>query len=511
MPGCRIVAVVVEHRDAQRVLETVATVDGSVTGRSRGKFVRGKFYSNPLEMQSLGYTIVGTYPIISCPMNILGINAFHGDASAVLCQGRRARRSHRRGASQSAKAQRWLPVRSRRRRSSPDRAWRRPRSITSPCHAIRRPTFTRRSCSPSRSASSFTKLVKDRLANVAKVRGLDDSLATALGVEAKKLRAKYHNVEHHKSHLASAFFAAPADEAACLSIDGFGDFLSTMRAVGRGLDLEILDRVEFPHSSGLFYTAGTQFLGFHKFGEEWKMMGLAPYGKPTYVEKLRQVIRPVDGGHFELNLDYFRHHTDGVEMTWDDGSPQLDLYFSPKLAELRARARDPEDPEFFGKWAISRTARRWCSRRSSSTCSTTCTRARASRRSRSRGRLRAELRRQRPDLRAHALSRGVRSAGRGRQRDRDRRGLLRRAQRAAAPAHLRHDARLHGARASADDEVAAAIEQAREQRLGREHRRASPRGRRSLPRGRLGDDGGQGRGVVPGQDGVRPPRARQPL
>jgi carbamoyltransferase len=198
---------------------------------------------------------------------------------------------------------------------------------------------------------SFTKLVKDRLANVAKVRGLEDSVADALGVPARALRAKFHNVEHHKSHIASAFFVSPFDEAACLSIDGFGDFVSTMRAVGRGLDIEILDRVEFPHSAGLFYTAITQFLGFHKYGEEWKMMGLAPYGKPTYVEKLRQVIHPTDGGQFELNLDYFRHHSEGVEMTWDDGSPQMGLVFSPKLAELLGPARDPEDPEFFGKWA----------------------------------------------------------------------------------------------------------------------------------------------------------------
>jgi carbamoyltransferase len=144
---------------------------------------------------------------------------------------------------------------------------------------------------------------------------------------------------------------SPFEEAACLSIDGFGDFVSTMRAIGRDRKLEILDRVEFPHSAGLFYTAITQFIGFHRYGEEWKMMGLAPYGKPLYVDKLRQVIRPLDGGHFELALDYFRHHTDGVEMTWDDGSPQMGLVFSPKLSELLGPARDPEDPEFFGKWA----------------------------------------------------------------------------------------------------------------------------------------------------------------
>jgi carbamoyltransferase len=198
---------------------------------------------------------------------------------------------------------------------------------------------------------SFTKLVKDRLANVAKVRGVDEALAAALGVERKALRAKFHAVEHHKSHISSAFFVSGFEEAACLSIDGFGDFVSTMRGVGRDRKLEILDRIEFPHSAGLFYTAVTQFIGFHRYGEEWKMMGLAPYGKPLYVEQLRRVIRPIADGHFELALDYFRHHTDGVEMTWDDGSPQMGLVFSPKLGELLGPARDPEDPEFFGKWA----------------------------------------------------------------------------------------------------------------------------------------------------------------
>ena len=199
--------------------------------------------------------------------------------------------------------------------------------------------------------ASVTKMIKDRLANVAKVRKIDDILASALGIQPRALRAKIHSVEHHKSHISSAFFISPFDQAACMSIDGFGDFVSTMRAVGRDRTLDVIDRIEFPHSAGLFYTAITQFLGFHRYGEEWKMMGLAPYGKPTYVDKLRQVIRPVSGGHFELNLEYFRHHSEGVEMTWDTGAPHLGLVFSPKLQELLGPPRDPEDPDFFGKWA----------------------------------------------------------------------------------------------------------------------------------------------------------------
>jgi len=283
-------------------------------------------------------------------MAILGINAFHGDASAALVKD---------GALVAAIEE--------------ERLNRRKHCAGFPAMAVKA-TLAGSGVAPSelehvavsrdpkanlhrkilfaiQKRPSFTKLVKDRLANVAKVRGIDNALAAALGIEERALRAKIHAVEHHKSHISSAFFVSPFEEAACLSIDGFGDFVSTMRGVGRDRKLEIIDRVEFPHSAGLFYTAVTQFLGFHKYGEEWKMMGLAPYGKPTHVDKLRQVIRPVDGGHFELDLEYFRHHSEGVEMTWDEGSPHLGQVFSPKLADLLGPARAPEDPEFFGKWA----------------------------------------------------------------------------------------------------------------------------------------------------------------
>jgi carbamoyltransferase len=283
-------------------------------------------------------------------MNILGINAFHGDASAVLVKDgllaaaieeeRLNRRKHCAGfpvlainavlAEGGVKADQIDHVAISR----------------DPKANLHKKILFAISKRP-----SFTKLVKDRLANVAKVRGVEGELATALGVAPHALRAKFHGVEHHKSHISSAFFISPFEEAACLSIDGFGDFVSTMRAVGRDRKLDVIDRIEFPHSAGLFYTAITQFLGFQKYGEEWKMMGLAPYGKPSYVQQLRQVIRPADGGRFELDLDYFRHHTEGVEMTWDEGSPHLGKVFSPKLAELLGPARDPEDPDFFGKWA----------------------------------------------------------------------------------------------------------------------------------------------------------------
>lgn len=281
-------------------------------------------------------------------MNILGINAFHGDASAALIKGgvlaaaveeeRLNRRKHCAGfptlaVKEVLRIGGLTPVDIDHVAISRD-----------PKANLHKKVLFALQKRP-----SFTKLVKDRLANVAKVRGVQETLATALGVGT--LRARLHNVEHHKSHISSSFFASPFKEAACLSIDGFGDFVSTMRAVGRDREIEILDRIEFPHSAGLFYAAITQFIGFHKYGEEWKMMGLAPYGRPAYVNALRQIIHLTDDGRFELNLDYFRHHSEGIEMTWDDGSPHMGLIFSPKLVELLGPARDPDDPDYYGKWS----------------------------------------------------------------------------------------------------------------------------------------------------------------
>jgi len=187
--------------------------------------------------------------------------------------------------------------------------------------------------------SGIFRQVKDRLGNAAKVRDLRDVLAAELGVNKKSLRAQFHNVEHHRAHLASSFFVSPFERAALLSIDGFGDFISTMWATGEGNSIEILGQVEYPHSTGIVYTATTQFLGFPYYGDEGKVMGLAPYGKPRFMDEFREIIRTEDGGGFRLNLDYFRHHAEGVDMTWDDGSPTIGRIFSDEYAKLFGPAR----------------------------------------------------------------------------------------------------------------------------------------------------------------------------
>ena len=139
---------------------------------------------------------------------------------------------------------------------------------------------------------------------------LDGTLST------RDWKKRIHQVEHHRSHLASAFFASPFEESALLSIDGSGDFSTTMTGIGRDKTIEVLDSVDFPHSVGIFYTAFTQLLGFPHYGDEYKVMGLAPYGEPKYVDKLRDVLIFKDNGLFELNLKYFRSCHERDYLLW---------------------------------------------------------------------------------------------------------------------------------------------------------------------------------------------------
>src|SRR5262252_9211562 len=193
-------------------------------------------------------------------------------------------------------------------------------------------------------ARAFIGAASERLANAAKVRDLRDDLATALSDPRPSVTAQIHNIEHHKAHLASSFFVSGFREAALLSIDGFGDFISTMWGCGDGNSIEVLGQVEYPHSAGILYTATTQFLGFPHYGDEGKVMGLAPYGKPKYLAEFREIIKTEEGGRFRLNLDYFRHHAEGVDMTWDDGSPVIGRIFSDQYSELFGAPRQPGTP-----------------------------------------------------------------------------------------------------------------------------------------------------------------------
>ena len=130
-------------------------------------------------------------------------------------------------------------------------------------------------------------------------------------------------LEHHLSHLSSAFHVSPFDEAIIVSVDGFGDFASACWGVGQSNEIRIDGRVLFPHSLGIFYQAFTQYLGFPHYGDEYKVMGLAPYGLPLVMEDMRKVVILKQDGTFELNLKYFRHHRERIAYQWSDGDSRV--------------------------------------------------------------------------------------------------------------------------------------------------------------------------------------------
>ncbi|WP_455388165.1 carbamoyltransferase family protein [Petrachloros mirabilis] len=185
--------------------------------------------------------------------------------------------------------------------------------------------------------------VRDRLRNAVKVRDIKVALCEAKGIKAEAIRAQVHHVEHHQAHLGSAFLVSGYDEAAVASIDGFGDFVSTMVARGEETGLTVLQSVLFPHSLGLFYLALTQYLGFPSYGDEYKVMGLAAYNEPEYLDALRRIVHLKEGGRFELNLDYFLHHSAGISMTWDGGMPSIDRVYSDELVSLLGPARKKDE------------------------------------------------------------------------------------------------------------------------------------------------------------------------
>ena len=183
--------------------------------------------------------------------------------------------------------------------------------------------------------------IRRRLENRAKIRDLRTELTETFRIDS--LKPRLHHVEHHRAHLASSFFVAPFEEAAVLSIDGFGDFVSSMWGVARKNHIEVLGEIGFPHSLGIFYTAMTQYLGFPHYGDEYKVMGLAPYGKPTFLREMRDIVQVKDG-RFALNLEYFTHHSVGLSMVWVGGSPVIGPVYSEKLVEKLGPARAPDEP-----------------------------------------------------------------------------------------------------------------------------------------------------------------------
>ncbi|MGB2642085.1 MAG: carbamoyltransferase [Candidatus Acidiferrum sp.] len=273
-------------------------------------------------------------------MNILGINAYHGNASAaIVCDGRlvaavEEERFNRvkYAAGFPAQAIRYclreagLELKEIDHVAVPRNPY--ARLGTKLLYAIRMPSFAR-----------------ERMKVLVKFTGIPEALAQAFGADPASIAAQFHRVEHHQAHLASAFFVSPFESAALLSADGLGDFASTMWGRGEGSKLKIEGAIAFPHSLGLFYSAVTQYLGFLKFGDEYKVMGLAAYGEAEQLGAFRDIVR-ANGSGFRLGLDYFTHHRTGPEMSWAeaDKTPTLGKMFSEAMEKKLGPKRSPEEP-----------------------------------------------------------------------------------------------------------------------------------------------------------------------
>src|SRR5919106_4742892 len=181
-------------------------------------------------------------------------------------------------------------------------------------------------------AIKIPRLALNRLGAQVKFLGIQEALSDALGVRSEEIKAQIHRIEHHKAHLASSFFVSPFEEAALLSIDGLGDFASTMWGFGQGSKLKVQGSIAFPHSLGIYYTALTQYLGFWNYGDEYKVMGLASYGQPEYRDRFDEIVKLNGNVGFSLGLDHFVHHKTGPEMTWRDGEPKIGKLYGDFLA-----------------------------------------------------------------------------------------------------------------------------------------------------------------------------------
>jgi carbamoyltransferase len=271
--------------------------------------------------------------------NILGINAYHGDASAALVVDGRLIAAVEEERFNRIKHWAGFPAQSIRYCLAAGGLG--PRDLDHVAVSFNpRANFLRRLGFV---ASHFPspRAILDRVKRQGKTLRMEDQFAAAIGCERTSLKARFHRIEHHQTHVAAGFLISPFEDAAILSIDGMGDFTSTLTAYGSNTSWSELDRVFFPHSLGYLYTAITMYLGFPHYGDEYKVMGLAPYGEPEFVDVLRRVIYP-KGDVFELDLEYFTHHRQGIRMAWNDGAPIIAPFHSQKLELELGPMRRPD-------------------------------------------------------------------------------------------------------------------------------------------------------------------------
>lgn len=187
------------------------------------------------------------------------------------------------------------------------------------------------------------RLAMRRVSLWGKTFDIKKNLSELFDTDEKEIKARVIKIEHHRSHLASSFFVSDFEQAFLFSTDALGDFTSTMWAMGQGNNIRVSGGITFPHSLGFYYTAITQYLGFLRFGDEYKVMGLAPYGEATFEDEFKKILK-IEKRRFVLNLEYFLHHQKLIDMTFKDGYPEIDLIFSPYLEKRLGKRRSPDEP-----------------------------------------------------------------------------------------------------------------------------------------------------------------------
>ena len=271
-------------------------------------------------------------------MNILGINAYHGDASAALViDGELVA---------AVEEERFTRV--KHDTSFPTQAIRycletadlSPRDLHHISMSKNPKANLGRRVRFAVGSSAGRRMVRSRVSNLRKTLQARGTLTDQLGISDDDLRADTHFTEHHRAHISSSFFVSPFERAAVLSVDGMGDMISARWGVGEGHELRLMGEVGFPHSLGIYYSAITQYLGFPNYGDEYKVMGLASYGKPAYLDEMRKLLRLSGQGlEYELGLQGFRHQEAGTTMTWTGGAPEQDRLWGEGMADLLGPSR----------------------------------------------------------------------------------------------------------------------------------------------------------------------------
>ena len=187
----------------------------------------------------------------------------------------------------------------------------------------------------------FIKRFFDRYQNYKKIKNIEDEFQNHFEIK-NSLKNKIKFIDHHLSHAASSVLVSGFNNTSYLTIDGFGDFVST--TIGRFENQKFyqIKEVNFPHSLGIFYTMMTQFLGFEHYGDEYKVMGLSAYGEPRYCDKIYKIINFSKKEIFQLNLKYFKHHQ-GIESTWLENSPEIENLYTNELVELLGMPRNKSE------------------------------------------------------------------------------------------------------------------------------------------------------------------------